>query len=1007
LKSASVEILHPSLVAGKGEALAGAGRTDEERVALLLEACGLLSQLCFADWRLRDGWRGARVSAAGRLVAVRAVRGGPGENVRDRLLELVELLFEAEGEVPGRGRARKAVRSLVERWRHWYTVLSADEAAEQILETACFLQKPRFAGQLSSLACRHETPVGSRLWIAGRATGRGRWWRGLGASGPMANDRVPAGSSRASLVREWGAETVEGELAELCSAHEAGRWREVIARADSLGPASDPRLRLDATLLQVHALLRLGHYREAERCLRWPNRERRGLSSGVRRLSLLKAWVQLEAGSPLPDEDSLVGEAPPTEMLRGYWLLVWARLEVGRGRCRSVSDALARALGERRRDSRPLRGRLWTELATLRRLDGDLDGATRASRHAYRYLRRDAGRVVQAEGLLGLLDVDLRLGRIGAAAETLDWADRVARAAGDVRCQRRVALGRLRLHSARGDAARAIELAEELTAARRSGVDSTALEALALLARGLGVEGRREEAQALLRALPGRGLSSLEPEERPLVWALSGSSGAAAAAASQIGWQALWSRLLCGDLEALPGSLHPWRRARLLHDLHLLSPDLLPWQACRWAAAVLRRAGAEGSAERLDNAAEGPWPALRRFLERTDVEVEDVGELFRRGGRSDVRLELRLGAGDLRLLVAGPGGEGELKASLSRGDEVVLRAPRIDDGLACLFRVAVSRLEVVSRETTPSAPLAAGGLIGRSRVFVAAVERAGLLGRGELSVLVLGETGTGKEMMARYLHEVSGRGSRTLLPVNCAALSESLLLSELFGHGRGAFTGADRERAGVFETAQGGTVFLDEVGDLPLSAQGSLLRVLQEGEVRRLGESRLRRVDVRIVAATHRDLAEMVEHGSFRADLYYRLKAAPLRLPALRERGEDIGLLARHFLSRAGAPVRLSREVEERLVSYSWPGNVRELRNTIELAATLGRGEHCLRAVHLELPTSGGEKRARYHAALEAERRRLGEQALAAAGGRRAGAARQLGITAQALSYLVRRLNVG
>jgi transcriptional regulator with GAF, ATPase, and Fis domain len=286
-----------------------------------------------------------------------------------------------------------------------------------------------------------------------------------------------------------------------------------------------------------------------------------------------------------------------------------------------------------------------------------------------------------------------------------------------------------------------------------------------------------------------------------------------------------------------------------------------------------------------------------------------------------------------------------------------------------------------------------------------ALQRVDRLAVGEMPVLVEGETGTGKELMARRLRQSSPRREGAFLAVNCAAISDSLLLSELFGHARGAFTGADRDRAGVFETAQGGVVFLDEIGDLPPAAQGALLRVLQEREVRRVGESKPRAVDVRVVAATHRDLASLVDRGEFRRDLYYRLGVAAVRVPPLREREDDVLLLARHFLVEHGGGLALTADAESRLLEWSWPGNVRELRGVVQLAATVHDGDGPLDARDLELPAPG-RRHATYRAALDAERRRLLADALAATGGRRADAARRLGITPQAVSYLVRRLGL-
>lgn len=210
-----------------------------------------------------------------------------------------------------------------------------------------------------------------------------------------------------------------------------------------------------------------------------------------------------------------------------------------------------------------------------------------------------------------------------------------------------------------------------------------------------------------------------------------------------------------------------------------------------------------------------------------------------------------------------------------------------------------------------------------------------------IAVLIEGETGTGKELVARGIHRAGPRASAPFLAVNCAALPETLLESELFGHKRGAFTGATHDRRGHFETAAGGTVFLDEIGDMPPSMQARLLRVLQEGEVIPLGDSRPRRVDVRILSATNRDLAAAVREGRFRDDLYFRLAAFPIRLPPLRDRREDLPLLIDHFLRQATARVSrsiggVSGEAVERLTEYDWPGNVRELQNEIERAVTLG-----------------------------------------------------------------------
>jgi two-component system NtrC family response regulator len=208
------------------------------------------------------------------------------------------------------------------------------------------------------------------------------------------------------------------------------------------------------------------------------------------------------------------------------------------------------------------------------------------------------------------------------------------------------------------------------------------------------------------------------------------------------------------------------------------------------------------------------------------------------------------------------------------------------------------------------------------------------------TVLILGETGTGKELVARALHEQSLRAEKPFVPINCGALPETLIESELFGHRKGAFTGADDQRVGLFEVAQGGSIFLDEIGELPKAVQAKLLRVLESGEIRRIGDNTSRQIDVRVICATHRNLAEMVEEGDFREDLMYRINTFEIHLPPLRLRIDDIPELAEHLYRRFGAPTPIGREfftqeAIKALQSHTWPGNVRELANVIEHATIL------------------------------------------------------------------------
>jgi len=236
-----------------------------------------------------------------------------------------------------------------------------------------------------------------------------------------------------------------------------------------------------------------------------------------------------------------------------------------------------------------------------------------------------------------------------------------------------------------------------------------------------------------------------------------------------------------------------------------------------------------------------------------------------------------------------------------------------------------------------------GDLVGQSAALRHIVSQVDLVAPTEASVLILGETGTGKELVAHEIHRRSRRKDGPLVRVNCASIPRELFESEFFGHVRGSFTGAVKDRAGRFETAEGGTIFLDEVGEIPLDTQNKLLRVLQEKRYERVGDDRTRRADVRILAATNRDLKQSVAAGRFREDLYYRLNVFPINVPPLRERLDDIPVLAKHFVELSTrdlncAKPRLTRAAIARLQNYDWPGNIRELRNVIERAVILARG---------------------------------------------------------------------
>jgi len=305
-------------------------------------------------------------------------------------------------------------------------------------------------------------------------------------------------------------------------------------------------------------------------------------------------------------------------------------------------------------------------------------------------------------------------------------------------------------------------------------------------------------------------------------------------------------------------------------------------------------------------------------------------------------------------------------------------------------------------------------IVGESPSLKVALDLLSTVAPTDSSVLILGETGTGKELVARAVHRLSGRSEKAFVKLNCAAIPAGLLESELFGHERGAFTGAIAQKIGRFELADRGTLFLDEVGDIPLELQPKLLRVLQEQEFERLGSNLTHKVDVRLIAATHRDLALMVRRGTFREDLYYRLKVFPIHVPALRHRTGDIPKLVTHFTSvfaqRMGKNIEhIPPETMTSLAEYGWPGNVRELQNFIEravilsphvvLRAPISELEPCASQTHMSMPIHGLAEVERDHIlrALEASNWIVGG---------RNGAAERLGMKRTSLIYRMKKLGI-
>jgi formate hydrogenlyase transcriptional activator len=304
-------------------------------------------------------------------------------------------------------------------------------------------------------------------------------------------------------------------------------------------------------------------------------------------------------------------------------------------------------------------------------------------------------------------------------------------------------------------------------------------------------------------------------------------------------------------------------------------------------------------------------------------------------------------------------------------------------------------------------------IIGHSEAIRQVLQQADLVAPTNASVLILGETGTGKELICRAIHHTSPRHDKPLTTLNCAAIPSGLVESELFGHEKGAFTGAIAQKRGKFELAHGGTIFLDEIGDLPLETQPKLLRVLQEQKFERLGGTRTIRVDTRVIAATHRDLPQMVKDGKFREDLFYRLNVFPINLPPLRQRKEDVPLLANYFAHRAsirlGKPeCTISDAASDRLQAYSWPGNVRELENIVERAVILCRGTSIKRE-HICVQTAPlPESQDQIRTLQQAERAHI-LAALRAVGWKvsgRGGAAELLGLRPTTLEARMKKLGI-
>ena len=403
--------------------------------------------------------------------------------------------------------------------------------------------------------------------------------------------------------------------------------------------------------------------------------------------------------------------------------------------------------------------------------------------------------------------------------------------------------------------------------------------------------------------------------------------------------------------------------------------------------------------------------AQNPHLALLDVEMPDMNGI-------DMLRELRRREHDTTVIMITAYGTMERAVrAMKEGAYDFIQKPFEPDHISLIVAKALERetlkrgIEILSEEVDDRHYM----VVGSSATINQAVEVAKKAAASRSTVLLLGESGTGKEIFARAIHNWSDRQNKPFIPINCVGLSRELLESELFGHDKGAFTGALQLKKGKMELAHGGTVFLDEVGDISTELQTKLLRFLQEREFERVGGTKPISVDVRVIAATNRDLESAVKNGSFRQDLFYRLNVVPLILPPLRKRKEDIPGLANYFLRRFATETKknftgISEEALKKLIAYEWPGNVRELANVIESAVVLGQGpelgSHDLPAKVISTMPDASRDCFSYHGAIDGYRRELIVRTLAQTQGNRAAAAKILGLQRTYLSRLIKTLEI-
>ncbi len=1030
------------------------GLTDKQRLAVVMQAAGLIAHLRTAGWKLVGDLSQGRIED-GLLVGLSAQPGTDPTPEHLRLRAFLLVLFQCDSEIVGRGKARGSARRLAKSWSQPLAPLSATETLRQILRHAEFLWDDEFAAArealfavvdgerfprvvgpaLFCLRTERRLAAGDDLYQILRSSDLRSDWEGTVTKDPVEPANCGRWSEAVSSFRVHGASDTGQRLVFAECLQATGKFEQAL---DVLGKIRDPsgepiRLRCLSRLQRMEAarrrLIRISESRvspqlavdvgdtalrvfgirgDEARVEEWRSRLRRIRTTElVPRAKATLAASACDAGDPMQASRLLAQCSDliddPVHGWRWYYadgLRALAEAD-GPGAVGALSTALLRY----RRAVTPVRAALlWTNMVSASELCGDLQSAERAARKAWLLGRAFEGPLPNTLLLYNLVEILLKRGKVVGVRELLDEVQNTDRLAGNQRGLAHDAELAARYHVTRGRADRALRVVDEHLSTDATGWRRPELQVWA--GRALGLMSRSTEAHERLTEAGLWMPSCLDREEIPALWALAGDpERAAETAVGPVG--EIWKGVLAGE----PPEHEEWRfldlldaypAARMVRDLELACPGSVPRHYRVQAIRILRNLGLERPARDLEGQPGSAWSAVVEFL---DSETGgDLELLFTKSGYGDVRLEWDGPGADV--VIDGRGGTERSIFDFGTG-RLILDASGIDEVVTTL--VKLTGRELARRRTaSPNVGSGEGGIIGESAPLKFALRRAKRFAPADIAVLILGETGTGKELVARWIHRMSARSGGEFVAVNCGAISDSLRNSELFGHVRGAFTGADRDREGYFEAASEGTIFLDEIGDLSLEAQAGLLRVLQEGEVTRVGESHPRKVDTRVIAATHRDLNRMMDDGQFRQDLFYRLNRAMIELPPLRDRSGDIVLLATHFIgqwSTQDRPITLDHEAIDRLRSYDWPGNVRELRGVLE-AASLLSDDGRIRERDLGLPSGSQPSHSSLQAEVNALRRRRIVEELERAGGNQAQAARALGMTRQGLSYWIRKLGI-